>query len=132
MKVTIEDNIEEAGNLIYFAPLLYERTKENPFTLEERKFPVDFAFPFDENYTMILDFPANYILDKLPKAEKFVLPDGGGSFSMNYTTDGNKIAIMSKISILKPVFDANEYYNLKELYKNIVRKQAEQIVFRKQ
>ncbi len=31
MDVTIEDNVEEAGNLAYFTPLLFERTKENPF-----------------------------------------------------------------------------------------------------
>jgi hypothetical protein len=44
--VEIEDNVEEAGNLFYFTPLLFERTKENLFKLEERKFPVDFAYPF--------------------------------------------------------------------------------------
>lgn len=131
MDINIEDNIEEAGNLVYFAPLLFERTKENPFTLEERNFPVDFAYPFDENYSMVLDFPANYQLDKLPKSEKFALPNNGGSFSITYTNEGNKIAVLSKLSILKPVFSADEYYTLKELYKNIVRKQAEQVVFKK-
>jgi|GEM_PF-4116754 len=42
----------------------------------------------------------------------------------------NKVAVMSKISILKSVFTPEEYYNLKELYKNIVRKHLEQIVFK--
>jgi len=131
MDVMIEDNVEEAGNLIYFSPLLFNRTKENPFTLEERNFPVDFAYPFEENYRMILDFPENYQLDKLPKSEKFKLPNDGGSFTITYSAEGNKIAVISKISILKSVFTAEEYYNLKELYKNIVRKQSEQIVFKK-
>ncbi|WP_158795717.1 DUF3858 domain-containing protein [Pedobacter sp. L105] len=131
MDVDIEDNIEEAGKLVYFNPLLFQRTKENPFNLEERNFPVDFAYPFDENYSLILDFPANYQLDKLPKNEKFVLPDAGGSFMITYTAEGNKIAIISKLNISKPIFSANEYYTLKELYKNIVRKQGEQIVFKK-
>ncbi|KIO75513.1 transglutaminase [Pedobacter lusitanus] len=131
MDVTIDDNIEEAGNLSYFMPLLFERTKENPFTLEERNYPVDFAHPNEHNYHLSIEFPSDYKLDQLPKSEKFTLPDGGGSFTMLYTTEGNRLSMVSKISILKPIFTPEEYYNLKELYKNIIRKQAEQIVFKK-
>jgi hypothetical protein len=131
MDVTIEDNMEEAGNLVYFMPLLFDRTKVNPFNLEERNFPVDFAYPFEENYRMVVEFPENYKLDKLPKNEAFTLPDQDGAFSMTYVAEGNKIAIKSKINITKPVFTSEEYFTLKELYKNIVRKQAEQIVFKK-
>jgi len=131
MTISIEDNVEEAGNLIYFMPLLYDRTKENPFSLEVRNFPVDFAYPFEENYRMVIDFPENYKLEKLPKNEAFALPDNDGSFTITYVAEENKIAIKSKIAIKKPVFTAEEYFTLKELYKNIVRKQAEQIVFKK-
>jgi len=131
MTISIEDNVEEAGNLIYFMPLLYDRTKENPFSLEVRNFPVDFAYPFEENYRMVIDFPANYKLEKLPKNEAFALPGDDGTFSITYVAEENKIAIKSKIAIKKPVFTAEEYFTLKELYKNIVRKQAEQIVFKK-
>jgi len=131
MDITIEDNIEDAGNLAYFMPMMFERTKENPFRLEDRKFPVDFAFPTEENLRIIIEFPASYKLEKLPKSEKFKLPDNDGSFSIIYAQEENKISIRSKINIAKSKFTAEEYYNLKELFKNIVRKQAEQIVLKK-
>lgn len=131
MDITIEDNIEDAGNLAYFMPLIFERTKENPFRLEERNFPVDFGYPSEENCRVIIEFPENYKLEKLPKSEKFKLPDDNGFFSIIYAQEGNKISVRSKINIAKPTFTADEYYNLKELFKNIVRKQAEQIVFKK-
>ncbi len=131
MVVKITDQVEEAGNLVYFTPLLYERTKENPFKLVERKFPVDFAHPFEENYRLILEFPANYQLDKLPKSEAFKLPDNKAAFSFLFSADGNKIAVQSKISISKSVFTSEEYFDLKELFNKIVAKQAEQVVFRK-
>lgn len=131
MNVTIDDNVEDAGNLIYFTPMLYERTKENPFNLDERKFPVDFAYPFQEVFKSVIEFPEKYVLDKLPKSEAFALPNNDGAFSIYYVAEGNKIAVRSKITINKPVFSAEEYFNLKEFYKNIVRKQAEQIVFKK-
>lgn len=131
MDITIEDNIEDAGNLAYFMPMMYERTKENPFRLEDRKFPVDFAYPTEENLRIIIDFPESYKLEKLPTSEKFKLPNDDGSFTIIYAQEGNKISIRSKINIAKSTFTADEYYNLKELFKNIVRKQAEQIVFKK-
>jgi hypothetical protein len=99
--------------------------------LEEREFPVDFGFPFEDNFRLTLDYPANYKLDKLPKNEAFSLPEDGGTFSILYNADGNKIAIRSKILIKRAVYSPEEYHALKELYKNIVRKQAEQIVFKK-
>ncbi|WP_316812437.1 DUF3857 domain-containing protein [Pedobacter heparinus] len=131
MDVTIEDNVEEAGNLAYFAPLLFERTKENPFKLEERIYPVDFAYPKEENYRITLEFPKEYHLDKSPKNEKVVLPDDAASFTFIFAAEENKLMITSKISLKKAFFSPEEYHYLKELFKNIVRKQAEQIVFKK-
>ncbi len=75
MDVVIEDNVEEAGNLAYFTPLLFEKTKENPFKLEDRKFPVDFGYATEEIYRLTIDIPKNYQLDKGPKNEKVILPD---------------------------------------------------------
>ena len=129
--VTIEDNVEDAGNLIYFTPMLYEQTKDNPFNLEERNFPVDFAYPFQEVFKSVIQFPEKYVLDKLPKSEAFALPNSDGSFSIQYFVEGNKIAVRSKISINRSLFAPEDYFTLKEFYKNIVRKQAEQIVFKK-
>lgn len=131
MEVVIEDNVEDAGNLLYFSPLFFERTKENPFSLEDRKYPVDFAYPFEENISSVIEFPAKYKLEKLPKNEAFTLPEKAGFFSIVYRLEGNQVAIRTKITINKPVFSAEEYFDLKELFKNIVRKQAEQIVFKK-
>lgn len=131
MDVEIEDNVEEAGNLIYFTPLLYDRTKENPFKLEDRKFPVDFGYPTEENYRFNLEFPTGYQLDKLPKSEKINLEDGSASFTFLTATEGNTLQVTSRISIKKAVFTAEEYKDLQEFFKNIVRKQAEQIVLKK-
>jgi hypothetical protein len=131
MDITIEDNIEETGDVAYFMPMLFERTKENPFRLEERNFPVDFAYPTEENYRIMIELPETYKLEKLPASQKFALPNNDGSFTIIYDQAGNKIAIRSKITINKSTFTADEYFNLKELFKNIVAKQAEQIVFKK-
>lgn len=50
------DYYQEAGadiinSKIYIQPLSFLATKENPFKLEDRKFPIDFGYPFSEKST---------------------------------------------------------------------------------
>lgn len=131
MDLSIEDNVEEAGNLAYFTPLLFERTKENPFKLDERKFPVDFGYAQEENYRITVEFPQSYAIEKMPKNEKIMLPDERASFTFIFVAEGNRLMLNSKISIKTSVFTPQEYHELKELFMNVVRKQSEQIVFKK-
>lgn len=131
MTVTIEDNVEEAGNLVYFTPLLFEKTKENPFKHEERLFPVDFAHPIKENYRITVNFPEDYEVEKLPRSITFKVPDNKGTFSITFFSEGKSLMVKSVIDINRSFYTPEEYFNLKELFKAIVEKQAEQIVFKK-
>jgi hypothetical protein len=131
MNVTIEDNVEEAGNLVYFTPLLFEKTKENPFKHDQRLFPVDFAYPQKENYRITVNFPADYEVEKLPKSMTFKVPDNKGTFSITFLSEGKTLMVKSLIDITKSYYTPEEYFDLKELFKAIVQKQAEQIVFKK-
>ena len=131
MDVVIEDNVEEAGNLVYFTPLLFERTKENLFKLEQRKFPVDFAYPFKENYRITVKFPDDYEIDKLPKGGIYKLQEDKGTFAINYVIEGKTLMVKSAISLNKSLYTSEEYFDLQALFKAVVEKQAEQIVFKK-
>jgi hypothetical protein len=131
MDVIIEDQAEEAGNLIYFSPLLFERTKENPFKIDDRQYPVDFGHPNEEVYRLTIEIPKEYTFDKLPKNEKISLLEDAAAFSFVVVQEENKISIVSRISFRKSIYSVEEYHDLKELFNNIVRKQAEQIVVKK-
>lgn len=131
LTVTIEDNVEEAGNLVYLNPLLYERTKENFFKHETRNFPVDFAYPMKESIRTTINFPDDYEIDKLPKGGVFKLPDNKGSFTISFLSQDKLVLVRSVIEINKTVFSPEEYFEIKELFKVIVERQAEQIVFKK-
>jgi hypothetical protein len=131
IKVTIEDNVEEIGGNLYVNPLLYERTKDNFFKLENRQFPVDFAFPTKESIRSTITFPDSYEIEKLPKGGVYKLPDNKGSFTISYVTQDKTVLVRSVIEINKALFSPEEYFDIKELFKVIVERQAEQIVFKK-
>ena len=120
-----------SGNLIYLNPMLTQGEKENFFKLENRKFPVDFAAPHEETYLCVFTIPEGYKIDDQPKNMVMDLPGNGGRFAYSVSTISNNIHVMSKISIHKPVFMAEEYAYLKEFYNHIVAKHAEQIVLKK-
>lgn len=130
-RATVEDMVEEAGNLVYFSPLLYEKTKENPFKLEERNFPVDFGFANEEVYRIVIELPQSMTVEKLPKSEMIRLADNSAYFSYMTATDGKSISIVSRINLGKSYYEPDSYFELKELFKKIVSKQAEQIVLKK-
>ena len=131
LTVTIDENVEEAGNLVYLNPLLFERTKDNIFKNEKRIYPVDFAYPIKENIRATINFPEDYEIEKLPRGGVFKLPENKGSFSISYVTENKVLLVRSVIEINKTVFSPEEYFHIKELFKVIVEKQAEQIVFKK-
>ncbi len=130
-EITVNEGVQVAGDRIYFKPLLTEGKNENPFRLENRKFPVDFATPIEETFVASYTIPPGYTVEEMPKGAIVDLPEKAGRFSFMTAVNGNAIQISSKISIRKPVFFAEEYPYLKEFYNQIVSKHAEQIVLKK-
>ena len=45
----------------------------NPFKLAERKYPVDYAYPMEEIYSIAITFPEGYALEELPEGTYFVI-----------------------------------------------------------
>ncbi len=130
--ITISDMVNDAGGVIYLSPMLYFGEDENPFKLEERKYPVDFAYPIVDVYVLKMTLPEGYAVEELPEATSFVLPERAGSFSYSANLVGdNLIQVTSLLSINKPMFIGEEYGALKEFFNLVIEKHAEQIVLKK-
>jgi hypothetical protein len=127
----LQDYVEEAGNLVYFNPLFFEQTKQNPFKQETRSFPVDFAYPTMENIRIIINVPEGFTIDKIPESISYKMEDGSMSFLYTTTKLGNQILVTSKINVLKSTFEPQNYEFIKDLFKQIVTKQAQPIVLKK-
>jgi hypothetical protein len=130
-KVTIGEQAQNSASLLYLNPMLHQKEESNPFKLETRKFPVDFAAPTDETFLLTLTLPAGYEVEELPKPAIITLPEGAAKFTYNISVNGNVIQVISKLNIKKTAFGAEEYAHLKEFYNYIVTKHAEQVVLKK-
>ena len=129
-EVKIKNKVNSAGNLIYINPMLYEQTTENPFKLETRQFPVDFAYPIEETYLFKLALPDGYQISEMPKSLMIKLPDNSASCIYQTGTMGNMVQVTYKLLINKPVYLINEYPDLRAFFTELIKKQAEPIVIK--
>jgi hypothetical protein len=131
LNVEITDRAELIGDKILFNPLLFETIEKNRYTLEERKYPVNYNYPISEVYTFNYTLPAGFKIESLPQSVSLKLPDNSISITYNVQNVDNKIIIEYKRDISKILFLPIEYSMLKNLYDQLVKKHAEQIILKK-
>jgi hypothetical protein len=129
--VEITDNTEIIGNKILFSPLLFERIERNRYTLEERKYPVNFNFPISENYKFIYTIPSGYTVESIPQSVTLELPDKSVSITYSLKNIDNKIIVEYSREIKIVQILPDQYNKLKNLYDQLVKKHAEQVILKK-
>ncbi|HYG20240.1 MAG TPA: transglutaminase domain-containing protein [Ohtaekwangia sp.] len=129
--VTIAEHTTVAGDLIYINPFVTDQIKENEFKLEKREYPVDFGKPQEKIYLAKIVVPEGFSVDELPKPRVMVLPGNAAKYTYNITANGNTLSAVSILVINKSMFVQEEYRDLREFYNQMVAKQAEQIVLKK-
>ena len=123
--------LELSDDLIYFNPMQLERFTENPFRIVDRKFPIEFEYPWMVNATFEVKIPDNYTIESMPKSGVFQNASKSAKFTFVSDTTAGMIKVGSMISMQKARYGVEEYEGLKELFSHIVGKHAEQIVLRK-
>lgn len=118
-------------DIIYFNPLLSEAVKQNPFTSAERLYPVEMPYKSNQVFTLNMEIPKGYKVDELPKSTRVKLNENEGMFEYIISNDGKRIQLRSKIVLEKANFIPEDYETLRNFYGYIVKKHAEQIVFKK-
>ncbi|HTQ64967.1 MAG TPA: DUF3858 domain-containing protein [Puia sp.] len=132
IKLSYDFDIKNADeDIIYFNPMMSEGYKENPFKSAERKYPVEMPYRFDETYNLSMEIPAGYVVEELPKSAKVAYNEKEGFFEYLIQKDETSIQMRSRIKLNKAFFSPDEYNTLRDFFAFIVKKQSEQVVFKK-
>ena len=131
LKLSINESINQAGDLLYFNPLNVFTGEENPFKSETRDYPVNFPYTTNETYIMNYQLPDGYVVNELPEDVKMELPDNKASFLYSVNQNGNFLRVTFIKEINNTIFSTNEYKNLRDLFNKMISKQSEQIVLKK-
>lgn len=131
VSVYFEFKVKADDDVLYFNPMFTEALKENPFKSANREYPVEMSYRTVRNYVLTMDIPAGYEVDELPETEKLLLNDKDGYFEYRVTNNGKKIILVSKIILTKAFYENADYTPLRDFFAVIVKKHAEQFVFKK-
>jgi hypothetical protein len=118
-------------DIIYFNPMLEGRLKENPFKAAVRVYPVEMPYVMDENYILSLDVPEGYAVEEIPKSARVSLNNDEGSFEYLMSREGDNIQFRTRIKLDKANFGPEDYGTLRDFFASVVKKENEQIVFKK-
>lgn len=127
-----ENQLDIIGDKIYFSPLFFNTTKENPFKLEERSYPIDFTYPQQERYIVNIAIPEGYTVTSKPEDVRLALENNMGSFIFRIVNQDTKmLQVMVDFKINQAIIPVQAYGSIKELYKKIVEKETEKVVLSK-
>ena len=123
------DNVSAA--VIYLNPMFSGRIESNPFTQQERLYPVDLAMGADQTYVANITIPEGYVVEEFPKSVNIALAEDMGKFTYAMEVAGNVIKVSSRITLNEYHFAPEQYEMLKNFYDRIIQKHAEQVILKK-
>lgn len=126
-----EDQCEIIDGKIYFSPLFFFTTNENPFKMATREYPIDFAFPISETYRFSIVIPESYKIESLPESVLYKLPDNLGELRFSLAVAGNILQVNVVEKINSAIISSVNYPDIKEFYNQLVLKETEKVVLTK-
>ncbi len=129
MKLSSVDENANANRLI-IDPVFYLKTSENPFKLDERKYPVNYPNLINKRVYLRIKIPEGYVVEELPKPLLMSIPGKGLFYKYQVLNMNGTLVVNMSFKTNKRKFGVEEYPILKEAYKMIVDKEAEKIVLK--
>ena len=125
-------NVQSTGEYSFISMNWFTGLQNNPFIVNDRFSNINFGFKKSMNLTYVVNLPANYKIDALPKNIKLVNSDRTVTFIREYFQAGNtQVMARIKVDIDKTIFSVDEYPELKDFFKQMINLMNEQVVLKK-
>ena len=122
---------EKATSTLYLSPLSEFGISQNPFRRESRSYSVDLGCPTEETVLVNLTLPAGYELAEVPKPAVIELPGGTARFVYSVVVNGSNVQMVSRLNLRNSVYGAEQYADLRELYRLLLARQSEKLIIQK-
>jgi hypothetical protein len=119
------------GDNFILNPIMYDRTTNNPFKLDERNYPVDLGAPQIEVFNINISVPVGFNLSNKPKDSAMTLPENSAKYTFRSIFDNNILLLQQTTTLNKAIFTPEEYFHLKEFFSRIIQQQMTDFQFKK-
>ena len=110
---------EKINKSIVIKPFLHLPLSTNRLKQKERNYPVDFVYPWEEQFQTILEVPENYTLPTLPAP--FKVNDELAEINLDYDFSDGVLVAKGNYRFKKSIYEANEYPRIKKYFDDIVK-----------
>lgn len=125
----VGNNLSELiGGKIYINPMLFFTQTQNPFKQENREYPVDYGFPFQDKCAVNIQIPEGFKVESLPQSITVTMNENLGIFKYLTSLKGNMIQISISNQINSSLVSSEDYADLKSYYQKMIEKQNEKII----
>nr|WP_321225339.1 hypothetical protein [uncultured Psychroserpens sp.] len=118
------------GDKLYFSPLLFLATQENPFKQDERMLPIDLIYPMSDKYMVNIMLPEGYDVESLPENVALDFADHTGEFKYLINQNGRFLQINVELNINSSFILAENYTFFKQFFVQAIEKESEKIVLK--
>ncbi|TXE17624.1 DUF3857 domain-containing protein [Psychroserpens burtonensis] len=128
---TMDNALEEIGDKLYFSPLLFLNTQENPFKQDERKLPIDLMYPMSDKYMINIMLPEGYDVEYLPENQALDFANKTGEFKYLVNQNGRFLQVNVELNINASLILPENYTFFKQFFAQAMEKESEKIVLKK-
>ncbi|MUP46986.1 DUF3857 domain-containing protein [Gramella sp. BOM4] len=126
---SLENESQKINDRIYLNPFSFKFFESNPFTLEERNYPIDFGYKDLYNYMVVVEIPENYEVEEMPEQKAIRLPDNGGSLVFSAQRINERtVNVVCRLSFQEPVYPSVFHSGLKEFFNEILQVQTQSLI----
>ena len=107
--------------------------KENPFKLEERKYPIDFGYKDVYSANILVKTPDNYEIVEIPEQQIIGLPNASGKIQfIAQQADDHHLYIRLHVIFSEAMYASGYYPYLKEFIDQLVKIQKQSVIVLKE
>lgn len=118
-------------DILYLNPVLSSIFDENPLKQESRDYPIDLHFPTKRKFITNIKLPEGYSIESIPEGLKTQFGDQQIKYSYTANEVDGTLQLIRDFSVNITQIHQDYYADLKTFLEQIVQKEQEQIVLKK-
>ncbi|WP_238751888.1 DUF3857 domain-containing protein [Neolewinella maritima] len=119
-------------DFLYIQPILIPALDDALDDVDARLYPVDFPFPWREQFITTVHVPAGYVLDEVPESIRMVSEDGGMTATFTTTVQPDHTVIINfSVDMDRTFYQATDYPTLRGMYRRIIDLQETTLVYKR-
>ena len=116
------------NDIVFLNPFFIRFFSKNPFSLEERNYPIDFGYKRNYTYLATIIIPEGYEVQELPENKMVALEKDEIALRFTCATAKNQITLSFNLSLKDSHYLPDYYLALKELFRHVINIQDNAVI----